>query len=42
VQAVTFPWHVASLGVIRKLGMQPVGSREHDVFGELLVFERRR
>lgn len=42
VQATTFPWHIASLGVIRKLGMQPCGCREHDVFGELLVFERRR
>ena len=42
VQATTFPWHVASLGVIRKLGMTPCGSREHDMFGELLVFERRR
>jgi len=42
VQATTFPWHVASLGVIRKLGMQPCGTREHDMLGELLVFERRK
>jgi ribosomal-protein-alanine N-acetyltransferase len=42
VQAVTFPWHAASLGVIRRVGMQPAGSRDHDMFGELLVFERRR
>ena len=42
VQATTFPWHHASLGVIRKVGMQPCGSREHDMLGELLVFERRR
>jgi len=42
VQATTFPWHVASLGVIRNLGMQPVGTREHDTLGELLIFERRR
>jgi ribosomal-protein-alanine N-acetyltransferase len=42
VQATTFPWHTASLGVIRKLGMQQVGNREHDTLGELLVFERRR
>lgn len=41
VQATTFPWHLASLGVIRGLGMAPVGSREHDTLGELLVFERR-
>jgi RimJ/RimL family protein N-acetyltransferase len=42
VQATTFPWHHASLGVIRKLGMTPCGRREHDVLGELLVFEKRR
>ena len=42
VQATTFPWHFASLGVIRKLGMTPCATRDHDVFGELLVFERRR
>jgi ribosomal-protein-alanine N-acetyltransferase len=42
VRATTFPWHAASLGVIRRLGMTPCGSRDHDVLGELLVFERRR
>jgi len=42
IQATTFPWHAASLGVIRQLGMQPIGTREHDTLGELLVFERRR
>lgn len=42
VQATTFPWHVASLGVIRRLGMVQVGMRDHDTLGELLVFERRR
>jgi [ribosomal protein S5]-alanine N-acetyltransferase len=41
VQATTFPWHLASLAVIRKLGMQPAGTRDHDTLGELLVFERR-
>jgi RimJ/RimL family protein N-acetyltransferase len=41
VQATTFPWHAASLGVIRKLGMTHVGHRHHDMLGELLVFERR-
>jgi ribosomal-protein-alanine N-acetyltransferase len=41
VQATTFPWHLASLGVIRNLGMQQIGVREHDTLGELLVFERR-
>ena len=42
VQATTFPWHHASLGVIRKLGMTHVGVRSHDLLGDLLVFERRR
>jgi RimJ/RimL family protein N-acetyltransferase len=42
VQAVTYPWHKASLRVIEKVGMRQVGTREHDLFGELLVFERRR
>jgi len=42
VQATTFEWHRASLGVIRKLGMRQVGVRDHDTLGELLVFERRR
>ena len=42
VQATTFPWHFASLGVIRHLGMHQVGTREHDTLGELLVFERTR
>ena len=42
VQATTFPWHAASLGVTKRLGMQLIGSREHDTLGELLVFERKR
>ena len=42
VQATTFPWHAASLGVIRKLGMRQIAIRDHDTLGELLVFERRR
>jgi RimJ/RimL family protein N-acetyltransferase len=41
VQATTFPWHVASLGVIRRVGMVPIGTRDHDTLGDLLVFERR-
>lgn len=41
VQATTFPWHLASLAVIRKLGMAPAGTRDHDTLGELLVFEKR-
>jgi len=42
VQATTFPWHFASLGVIRRIGMVHVGNRDHDTLGELLVFERSR
>lgn len=41
VQATTFEWHRASLGVIKKLGMSQIGVRDHDTLGELLVFERR-
>jgi RimJ/RimL family protein N-acetyltransferase len=42
VQAVTFAWHRPSLRVIEKIGMTPVGVREHETLGEMLVFERRR
>ncbi len=42
VQATTVPWHTSSLRVIERLGMERVGVREHEVLGELLVFERRR
>jgi RimJ/RimL family protein N-acetyltransferase len=42
VQAVTFRWHLASLRVIEKVGMVPVGARDHETMGELIVFERRR
>ena len=41
VTAVTFPWHVASLRVIERCGMNRAGSREHPYLGEMLVFERR-
>jgi [ribosomal protein S5]-alanine N-acetyltransferase len=42
VQAITFAAHLASLGVIANCGMTACGTREHPIFGELLVFERRR
>jgi RimJ/RimL family protein N-acetyltransferase len=42
VQAATFAWHRPSLRVIEKVGMSRVGLREHDLLGEMLVFERRR
>ena len=41
VQAATFAWHVPSLRVIEKVGMVRMGTREHEVLGEMLVFERR-
>jgi len=41
VQATTVPWHTASLRVIAKLGMARVGVRDHEILGELFVFERR-
>lgn len=42
VQATTFAWHKASLRVIEKLGMTPCGTREHEMLGEMLVFELRK
>ncbi|HEU4409756.1 MAG TPA: GNAT family N-acetyltransferase [Polyangiaceae bacterium] len=42
VTAVTFPWHIASLRVIQKIGMKQIDTREHAMLGEMLVFERRR
>jgi ribosomal-protein-alanine N-acetyltransferase len=41
VRATTLPWHRASIRVIEKLGMTRCGTREHDLLGELLVFEVR-
>jgi RimJ/RimL family protein N-acetyltransferase len=42
VTATTLPWHRASLRVIEKLGMVKVDSRDHELLGELYVFEVRR
>jgi ribosomal-protein-alanine N-acetyltransferase len=42
VQATTFAWHRPSLRVIEKIGMKPIGTRDHELMGELLVFERGR
>lgn len=39
IHATTFAWNRASLRVIEKCAMKPVGTREHEVLGELLVFE---
>jgi [ribosomal protein S5]-alanine N-acetyltransferase len=42
VIATTPSWHRASLRVIEKLGMRSAGTLEHDMLGELLLFERCR
>lgn len=42
VRATTFTWHRASLRVLEKVGMQPIGSEEHELLGELLIYEIRR
>lgn len=42
VTASTLPWHAASVRVLEKLGMRRVGTREHEVLGEIAVYERRR
>lgn len=42
VVACTFPWHVASLRVLEKVGMVHVGYRETDLFGDLVVYHRLR
>jgi RimJ/RimL family protein N-acetyltransferase len=41
VQATTLPWHAASIRVLEKAEMTRAGTREHDLLGELFVFERR-
>lgn len=41
VRATTPAWHTASLRIIEKMGMSLCGRREHEMFGELLVFEVR-
>lgn len=40
VRATTPTWHVASRRVLEKCGFRLVGSREGDLIGELLEFER--
>jgi [ribosomal protein S5]-alanine N-acetyltransferase len=41
VRAATPPWHQASRRVLEKIGMKPLASEAHDVFGEVLTYERR-
>lgn len=42
VHATTTPWHQGSIRVLEKVGMVRIGVREHDVLGDLLLFERRK
>lgn len=42
VQACTFPWHRASQKVLEKCGMHRIGTRETDMFGDLLLYMRER
>jgi [ribosomal protein S5]-alanine N-acetyltransferase len=40
VTAATLAWHAASRRVIEKIGMREAGTRPHDLFGDLLVYEK--
>jgi RimJ/RimL family protein N-acetyltransferase len=42
VRATTFSWHRASVRVLEKVGMHIIGSEEHELMGELLLFEVRK
>ncbi|MCC6558654.1 MAG: GNAT family N-acetyltransferase [Polyangiaceae bacterium] len=42
VRATTPPWHTASRRVLEKCGLVVVGSRDSEMLGELLEYERRR
>ena len=41
VRATTPPWHMASRRVLEKVGMRAVGTRQHELLGDLLEYERR-
>jgi len=42
VTATTLPWHKASIRILQKAGFRPSGWREHELLGDLQVFERVR
>jgi ribosomal-protein-alanine N-acetyltransferase len=42
VTASTFPWHVASRRVLTKIGMREIGTRETELFGDLVVYAKGR
>lgn len=41
VTATTPPWHTASIRVLERSGLTPIGIEEHEALGEVLRFERR-
>ncbi len=41
VSAATFTWHTASVKIIQRAGLEPCGWREHELLGEMQLFERR-
>lgn len=40
VTATTLPWHKASIRILQKAGFRASGWREHELLGDLQVFER--
>jgi RimJ/RimL family protein N-acetyltransferase len=42
VRATTPEWHTPSRRVLEKCGLERIGTRESDMLGELLEYERRR
>lgn len=41
VTAATFAWHTASVKILQRAGLAPSGWREHELLGEMQLFERR-
>lgn len=41
VKATTLPWHKASIRILQRAGFRASGWREHELLGDLQVFERR-
>lgn len=42
VSATTFPWHAVSVKILQRAGLRHVGWRDHEMLGEMQVYERRR
>lgn len=41
ISAATFAWHTASVRILLRAGLSPSGWREHELLGEMQLFERR-